>query len=172
MDEVVGTVLATFRQELSQCLESGAWTLESDVRDAFVNALVSVGGTQSQIQREAPHVTLPRSYGWIDLLVWDVPVGSQCAIEFKYDRGIPSGYNQPKTQKAGAIFADFIRRLHWPTSDQRLFVYATDSEMRNYLTASPTILSRVLQEAPGASIDLDSTSFRDLPKTITQRVTA
>ncbi len=171
MSESRDGALLKFADALAESLEIGTCTTENDVRNAFVGALIGSGITQSHIQREVPHPSLPQSYGWIDLLIDDYPAGSRSAIEFKYDRGIPSGYNQPRTQKAGALFADVVRLLHWPKEDARLIVYVADVEMRDYLTNSPSILARVFQEATGRSVHLDGTSFKGLPATFTRRVT-
>ena len=54
------------------------------------------------------------------------------AIEFKYDRTIPSEKNAPRTQKAGKIFND-LRRLAMLDA-KGVFVYLTDREMGTYLS--------------------------------------
>jgi len=43
------------------------------------------------------------------------PYSGQAAIacELKYDRAIPSGYNQPRSMKAGAVLNDFLRLAHF-----------------------------------------------------------
>jgi hypothetical protein len=57
------------------------------------------------------------------------------ACELKYDRGIPSGHNQPRSMRAGAILNDFLRLAHFTaiTEVERFLIHLTDQEMLGYL---------------------------------------
>jgi hypothetical protein len=59
--------------------------------------------------------------------------------ELKYDRTIPSGYNQPRSMKAGAILNDLLRLAHFRanTEVERFLIHLTDREMLNYLQNPP-----------------------------------
>ena len=54
------------------------------------------------------------------------------AVEFKYDRKIPSDKNAPRTQKAGKIFHDLYRLGRIPSNMQRLLIYVAGAEMTAY----------------------------------------
>jgi hypothetical protein len=49
------------------------------------------------------------------------------ALEFKYDRDIPSGRNTPHTQKAGTIFHDFFRLGRFSGAPHRVLVYISQA---------------------------------------------
>jgi hypothetical protein len=71
------------------------------------------------------------------------------ACELKYDRRIPSGHNQPRTMKAGAILNDAFRLAHFSPTDEveRFLVYLTDSEMFKYLAGMKGEFSRLFVES-------------------------
>ena len=47
----------------------------------------------------------------IDTVVVGEDHKMRIAAEFKFERGNPSEINHPRTRKAGAVFADFVRLL-------------------------------------------------------------
>jgi hypothetical protein len=64
---------------------------------------------------------------------WNAKIDSVgVAVEFKYDRSIPSGKNAPRTQKAGKVFHDLFRLGQIAPGMRRLFVYVTAREMATY----------------------------------------
>jgi len=106
-------------------------TTEDSVRYTFFAALLKTGVTPDQVVLEYPHPAIDRAK--ID--TW-LPFhkGGSIAVEFKYDRNPPGGMNQPKTQKAGAVFKD-LRRQALVAKDlgvRSYFVYVTSEEMAVY----------------------------------------
>jgi hypothetical protein len=56
------------------------------------------------------------------------------ALEFKYDRAIPSRQNLPKANRAGVFFNDLLSLAYVPksTAARKFFVYITDPQMASY----------------------------------------
>ncbi len=57
-------------------------------------------------------------------------------FEFKFNRKIPSGKNQPSPIHAGKLFVDLVRLVKCKEKYNKtecFFVYVTDSVMTNYL---------------------------------------
>jgi len=114
---------------LNRRLQSEIYTTEDSIRYTFFASLLDVSNLLPEdIILEYPHPKINR--GKID--TW-IPYfkGEALALEFKYDRAIPSKRNSPRTTKVGKIFND-LRRLEM-LDCKGLFVYVTDSEMMGYL---------------------------------------
>lgn len=84
--------------------------------------------------------SLPKSKGKvvIDTYIRSTLERTELAIEFKYDRQIPSGKNAPRPQKAGKIFNDISRLIQFNQSKKDTkailwVIYFTDKEMGSYL---------------------------------------
>jgi len=103
MDEV----LTEFSKLLRMRLESGMFTTEDSVRYTFFHILVSKARIQPhEIILEYPHPN--RAGTKIDAYIASSDIGP-LAIEFKYDRDIPSQQAIPKPQNAGELFKDMER---------------------------------------------------------------
>jgi hypothetical protein len=163
VDEGIQSVIDQFLSLLEKCLRSRGCTSEADVRDVFRDALIANQVPYSNIRYEEPHRHLGGSSGRIDVLVLESSGLGRSAIEFKYDREIDSGHNQPRTQKAGALYADLSRLLRWPNQDWRYFIYLTDDEMYYYLSGGGDVFGRTFRPSSGYHVDLDSNSFDDKP---------
>ena len=130
MDEV----LAEFSRLLRRRLELGTFTTEDAVRYTFFYALLSKGRVQPhEIILEWPHPNIARTQ--IDTYVASSS-GMSLAIEFKYDREIPSGQAIPKPQNAGELFKDMdwlVRIADYP-SMRRILVYLANRLMVTYFS--------------------------------------
>ena len=85
----------------------------------------------NEIILEYPHPEIKRAK--IDTFIPPKNGKDGVAIEFKFDRKIPSGRNTPRTQKAGKVFADIFRLALLNFDNvKRYFVYVTDKEMATY----------------------------------------
>ena len=118
-----------FVSALKRRLQSGIFTTEDSIRYTFFASLITVGGfSPEDIILEYDHPKLDRAKidTWIPFYR-----NGPLALEFKYDRAIPSKRNSPRTMKAGKIFND-LRRLEM-LDCRGMFIYVTDSEMVNYL---------------------------------------
>jgi hypothetical protein len=108
-------------------------TTEDSVRYTFFAALLRQKLAEpEEVILELPHPKIARA----EIDTWivrrnDCPI----AIEFKYDRQIPSGHNSPRPMKAGKLFNDLFRLalICQPGKTLCYFVYLTDSEMASYL---------------------------------------
>jgi hypothetical protein len=122
-----------FGKLLQERFNTGVSTTEDSIRYTFFLALLDSNFCQhSEIVLEESHPAIPKAQ--IDLLIQAAPGRLSTAFEFKYDRAIPSGRNQPRTQKAGAVFKDLFRLARIPAklAQERYFIYVTGSEMRGY----------------------------------------
>jgi hypothetical protein len=125
--------IKVFATLLNERLVAGTYTTEDSVRYTFFHALLSSGVCgHTDVALELPHPTIRRAK--IDTLITTRADAPSVALEFKYDRIIPSGRNLPRTRKAGAVFKDLFRlaRVPEPTAKVKYFVYLTDSKMASY----------------------------------------
>jgi len=157
--DLVERSVATFIELMNDRLEHSVFTTEDSVRYTFFAALLAQGVAPHQVVLEYPH---PKIKG-AEVDTWITPSekvdDSVIAIEFKYDRTIPSGYNQPKTQKAGSVFRDLQRQalLAEDAAVAPYFVYLATLEMAKYFSNPKNGLSHLwhLKKDEQLSIDED-----------------
>src|SRR5437867_2974928 len=83
------------------------------IRYTHFHALLSSGFRKHpDVVLEYPHPTLERQM--IDTLIAPRGNSPSIAIEFKYDRTIPSDRNLNMTNRAGAVFGDLFKLAHIP----------------------------------------------------------
>ena len=107
-------------------------TTEDSIRYTFFAALIASGEIEPhEVLLEVPHPKIRRAK--IDTVLPSLS-GRPIAIEFKYDREIPSSSAVPKPQNAGELFKDFSRLALYTTNPEpeRLLVYCTDHVMVKY----------------------------------------
>jgi hypothetical protein len=92
------------------------------------------------------------------------------AIEFKYDRAIPSGRNQPKTMKAGDVVSDMGRLRQVRSDCLRFFVYITDQGMAVYWRNERNRFSKMFSLRPGQSLDVPIELLSAMPATFRSRL--
>lgn len=82
--------------------------------------------------------------------------GRTYAIEFKYDRPIPSGSNQPLTQKAGQALKDVFRlaQAHLLGTIETIFIYLTAREMASYFSNTANGLIDFFNMQLGAELSI------------------
>ncbi|HNT24185.1 MAG TPA: hypothetical protein PKM21_07465 [Anaerolineales bacterium] len=122
-----------FGSLLEERLLDGVFTTEDAVRYTFFMALLDAKYCKhTDISLEIPHPTIPKAE--VDLFIRAGDGRPATAVEFKFDRPIPSEKNAPRTQKAGAVFKDIFRLARVPgvNAQQRFFVYLAASEMTDY----------------------------------------
>jgi hypothetical protein len=122
-----------FANMLDERFSSKAFTTEDSIRYTFFLALhIRNVWKHTDIVLEHPHQT--KTGAEIDVLIGSRGDMPSMAVEFKYDRRIASGKNQPRTQKVGAMFNDIFRLAHVPKIQAvtKYFIYVTDSEMASY----------------------------------------
>ncbi len=150
----LSAVLDRFGELLYARLESDAFTNEDSVRYTFFAALLEKGGIECHsVVMEYPHPSIPGA----EVDTW-IPSfdGSGLAIEFKYDRDIPSGKNTPRTQKAGKVFHDLYRLGKIEPHVRRVFIYLTGPEMAGYFGNPTNGLARFFLLPAGQSLVIDS----------------
>ena len=160
------TVFSQFADLLDARFRKDMHTSEDAVRYTLFAAMLyqDIPADSLSFEYPHPHPTLERAK--IDTWI-QVDGEKPIAIEFKYDRVIPSGQNQPKTQKAGSVFHDLYRLLLVNTSIGATcyFVYVTTAEMATYFTNPSNGHSAFFELLPGASIDIQSDYFSGKPLT-------
>ena len=127
----MNTVFETFADLLDRRFGTAIPTTEDSVRYTFFAALLQVGVRPEEVVLEYPHPSIRSA----EVDTW-LPhyVSGAVGLEFKYHRDPPGGKNQPKTMKAGDVYAD-IRRLAMlreTTAATCYFVYVTTREMAVY----------------------------------------
>ena len=124
-------VMDCFASLLEERLGKSIFTTEDSVRYTFFHALtLNWAISPQQVILEYPHPTIPGAE--IDLIVETDDY--QYVFEFKFDRSIPSRKNLPRSQKAGAVFADISRLARFQSMRQceKYFLYVTNGEMAGY----------------------------------------
>ncbi len=125
-------VFATFAGMLRTRFERGVHTTEDSIRYTFFAALLTQPTIKPhEVVHEFPHPQLPGAEIDTFMPAYD---GKTVAIEFKYDRAIPSGAAIPRPLNAGELFRDIWRlsQLKTATEAERFLVYCTDPIMRRY----------------------------------------
>ena len=151
---VLSTVFERFGDLLHTRLENDAPTTEDSVRYTFFAALLESGSIECHdVVLECPHPYIPRA----EVDTW-IPTfnGGGLAIEFKYDRDIPSGRNTPRTQRAGKVFHDLYRLGRIGSPVRRVFVYLTGPEMAGYFGTPANGLAGFFLLPSGHSLPIDS----------------
>lgn len=160
--EAMKTIFADFAGLLETRVSRAVPTTEDSVRYTLFAAMLRNNVEPHSVILEFAHPVIPRAA--IDM--WMVGFhGKDVAIEFKYDRDPPGGKNQPKTQKAGALFAD-LRRLQF-VSDRAVsyFVYVTTMEMGVYFRNPSNGHEKLYGLGPGKSVEIGRSHFSNKPKT-------
>ena len=122
-----------FADLLEERLAAKVPTVEDAVRYTFFHALLSSAACRhTEVIIEYPHPVIKSKE--IDLLIIPQDSGASSALEFKYDRAIPSEQGINKTNRAGALFNDLLRLAHVPesTATRRYLIYVTDLQMASY----------------------------------------
>ena len=162
--EAMDAIFTDFTKLLEYRFNGGILTTEDSVRYTLFASMLQHNIDPDMVILEFPHPEIPRAQ--IDTWIPDFQ-GKSIAIEFKYDRETPGGSNQPKTQKAGAVFRD-LRRLQLvstKTSAACYFVYVSTEEMNAYYK-NPTNGHRELYElSPGSSVEIKKSYFLGKPRT-------
>lgn len=162
------SVLERFGELLYARLENDVFTTEDSVRYKFFAALLEKGGIDCHnVIMEYRHPTI--SGAEVDTWIPSFD-GSGLAIEFNYDRDIPSGKNSPRTQKAGKIFHDIYRLRMIGSHMRRVFIYLTGPEMAGYFGNPTNGLARFLLLPPGESLAIDSAFIAGKSATFTASV--
>lgn len=148
-------VLESFGNLLETRIGQGVFTTEDSIRYTFFAALMRESDLQPEnVVLEHPHPTISRA----EVDTWVPPSNGRqgLAVEFKYDRKIPSGHNTPRTQKAGKVFHDLYRLGQVPSTMQRLFIYVAGPEMTAYFKNHSNGLVNFFDLPKGKSERIDS----------------
>jgi hypothetical protein len=149
-------VLAHFQELLRERLAGASRLAEDSVRYSLHESLQQKGGVAgSEILVPYDHPVIERAK--IDSYLPASQHHGAAAWELKYDRAIPSGKNQPRSEKAGALLNDFFRLAAFPRPPdlERVVIYLTDSEMVSYLRNPRNGLGGLFDLASTRSFTLD-----------------
>jgi hypothetical protein len=146
--------LERFGELLHLRLERDIFTTEDSVRYTFFAALLEKGGLYPHdIVLEHRHPSIAGA----EIDTWAPTFGGRgLAVEFKYDRGLPSGKNTPRTQKAGQVFHDLYRLRMVAPEMLRVFVYLTGVEMARYFSNPTNGLAEFFSPGRGRMLVVDS----------------
>ena len=159
-------VLERFSKLLETRLGKRVFTTEDSVRYTFFAALLDVTNLKPEqviLEYSHPAIDGAKVDTWIQELL-----GETVAIEFKYDRKIPSGKNSPKPQKAGKLFHDLYRLLVIDGHDpiRKIFVYLTSEEMAKYMRKSKNGLNDFFSLKQGEELEIKVDFFTNKAPTL------
>lgn len=158
-----------FKELLEERLEK-IYTTEDSIRYLFFSTLIL--GSEYKVNDmiiEYPHTSIEKAK--IDTYI--IPKNKNgWAIEFKYDRRIPSNKNSPKPQKAGKLFNDLYRLINFKTNnkDRYLFIYVTDDEMGEYLSKIDNKLSTFFNLKKNEEMLIDKNFIMDKSETFIKQI--
>ncbi|TET89624.1 MAG: hypothetical protein E3J35_09450 [Methanomassiliicoccales archaeon] len=165
-DDVLGAILKRFAELLDDRFSKEVFTTEDSVRYTLFYCLIREGGIHpSDVILEHPHPQIPRAE--VDLFIPPKDGSPGLVFEFKFDREMPSGRNQNKTQKAGKLFADIYRLNLFAVEGniRRFFVYVTDREMAVYFRNPSNALQDFFGLKSGEALTVDRSYIETHPKT-------
>ena len=147
--------LQAFADLLAKRLGSSVFTTEDAVRYTFFAAVTQTLEIKPEgivLEHNHSDIAGARIDTWIPAFG-----GRAYALEFKFDRPIPSERNLPRTQKAGQILKDLFRlaRLHLPNSTDAVFIYLTTREMAGYFRNPANGLHDLFCLPAGHSLKID-----------------
>jgi hypothetical protein len=158
--------LVKFAELLARRFERNVFATEDSVRYTLFHALyVSSGLRPEDIVLEQDHSIIARAK--VDMWIPSF-AGRSYAIEFKYDRAIPSQMNTQRTQKAGHVLKDIFRlaRLHADDTTVAIFVYLAAREMTRYMTGHANGLSDLFGLKPGGDLSVNEHFFAGRSNTL------
>jgi hypothetical protein len=146
---------------------------EDEIQNSLNYALVERGNLREfEIRMEFEHPSLPVKK--LDSYIAASDSHAAAAWEVKYDRKPPSGVNQPRANKAGALIND-IFRLAGLSEDgelERVLIYVTDEEMVGYYRNPGNQFGSFFDLAPGDSFTFDPTWVASLNASVNKLVKA
>ena len=160
--DIMSRVFTGFSELLEIRLRRAVPTTEDSVRYTLFASMLRNDIEPDAVVLEFPHPDIPRAK--IDTWLPD-SCGKPVAIEFKYDRKPKGGKNPPKTQKAGALFADLSRLQLLSHRATAYLVYLTDSDMDIYFRNPDNNHREFYELTPGSSLEIGSPYFADKPCT-------
>lgn len=150
-----------FANLLARRFALGRHTTEDAIRYTHFAALLQTGVAPEDVVLEFP--LAGPGHKKLDTLVEGLP---KSALEFKFDREIPSKTNLNKTQRAGAIFKDFQRlaKMRRELGAEAFFVYVAGHEMSVYFQNQHpklwALMNRQTMAIPAAYIAAQKSTFR------------
>lgn len=166
-------VLTHFQELLRERLMTPSKLTEDSVRYSLhVSLQREAGITGSEIVVGYDHPKIPRAK--IDSFFPTSETHGAAAWELKYDRAIPSGKNQPRSNKAGALLNDFFRLAAFdgPPDLERVVVYLSDSEMASYFRNRRNGLDGLFDLPVGGRFTINSNLLRPLAPSVTKKIKA
>ncbi|MCH8146758.1 MAG: hypothetical protein IH987_02030 [Planctomycetes bacterium] len=149
---------AEFARELRIRLAADTHTTEDTIRYYFWNALVKSGADAHTLVPEMPHPNPAMKGKEVDLRLDAKPFGPAW-LEVKYNRGLPSKRNLPRTQVYGALLTDFFKLALIEDGDPKLVLYVSTPEMVRHLKNN----AGGLLESTDRPFVLSPEDFDDLP---------
>jgi hypothetical protein len=163
-------IFKEFNNLLSDRFNKNVFTTEDSVRYTFFAALLKNEISPENVILEYPHKHI--SGAEIDTWLPKYNGEADVAIEFKYDRNSSVDNNQPKTQKAGAVFRD-LQRLALSVKDKEVrsyFVYVTSEEMAGYFKNKRNGVSELWNLECGNTLKINDAFFCNKTKTFLNQI--
>jgi len=165
MQEVFKEFFKLLKERL---IENNVYSNEDSIRYTFYYSLLLTNKIKHyKVILEYPYSE--SSYEKLDTLIVSEP---NIAIEFKFTKKIPSGFNKPRTQVAGSIFKDInkITTFNQDSALRRIFVFLTDLEMAKYLNSPVNGFVSFFNLQINNSIIIDSRFINTKAKTFYESV--
>jgi hypothetical protein len=166
-------VLTRFQELLRDRLTGAGRLAEDSIRYSLGLALQQKAGiADSEILIPYDHPAIERAK--IDSYLPASEQHGPAAWELKYDRAIPSGKNQPRSNKAGALLNDFFRLAVFPGPPdlERVVIYLADSEMASYLRNPRNGLGGLFDLPSTKSFRIDSSLLVSLAPSVRKKIKA
>jgi hypothetical protein len=166
-------VLTRFQELLRDRLTGASRLAEDSIRYSLHLSLQQKAGiADSEILVPYDHPAIERAK--IDSYLPASEQHGPAAWELKYDRAIPSGKNQPRSNKAGALLNDFFRLAVFPGPPdlERVVIYLTDSEMASYLQKPRNGLSGLFDLPTTESFTVDNGLLESRAPSVRKKIKA
>ena len=162
--DAMNAIFEDFAQLLESRLCDRVLTTEDSVRYTLFAAMLHHNVQPNSVIMECPHPGIPRAQ--IDTWI-SKHFENDIAIEFKYDRKMPGGRNQSKTQKAGSVFHDLFRLqlVNRRTGAVCYFIYLADSEMHVYFRNPDNRHQELYDLTQNTTLRINEDYFANRPQT-------
>ncbi len=149
LDRFANLLMVVMRRQERMSEDGIRYCLFTSIRERL-----GVGDAEIVIEHRHPKIKGVR----LDCFLPASPKHGAAVWELKYDRAIPSGGNQPRSNKAGSLLNDFFRlaAVDEPQDLERIVIYLTDAEMASYFRNPRNGLDALFDLGAGAKFRIDA----------------
>ena len=149
LDRFAELLMVGMRRQASMSEDGIRYCLFTSIREK-----AGVGEGEIVIEHRHPKIKGAK----LDCFLPASPTHGAAVWELKYDRAIPSGGSQPRSNKAGSLLNDFFRLAAFdePEDVERVVIYLTDPEMASYLRNPRSGLDALFDLGAGTELRIDA----------------